>query len=75
MDMVIFTGRLPETELQHERPGEFERLKRTGELDELIVRPPSERSWLAGRLFGTSAVLIGLTLVGLIIYAVATHGL
>ena len=75
MDMVIFTGRLPETELKHERPAEFERLERTGELQDLIVRPPSERSWLAGRLFGTSAVLIGLTLVGLIIYAVAAHGL
>ena len=75
MDMVIFTGRLPEAELQHERPAEYERLQRTGELDELIVPPPSERSWLAGRLWGTSAVLIGLTLVGLIIYAVVAHGL
>jgi cytochrome b subunit of formate dehydrogenase len=75
MDMVIFTGRLPESELKHERPAEYERLSRTGELDELIVRPPSERSWLAGRLLGTSAVLIGLTLVGLILYAVVVHGL
>jgi cytochrome b subunit of formate dehydrogenase len=75
MDMVIFTGRLPEAELQHERPSEFERLKRTGELDELTVGPPSERAWLAGRFFGTTAVLIGLTLVGLIIYAVVVHGL
>jgi cytochrome b subunit of formate dehydrogenase len=75
MDMVIFTGRLPEAELKHERRAEYERLERTGELGDLIVRPPSERSWLAGRLFGTSAVLIGLTLVGLIIYAVAAHGL
>ena len=75
MDMVIFTGRLPEAELKQERAAEFERLERTGELEDLIVRPPSERSWLAGRLFGTSAVLIGLTLVGLIIYAVAAHGL
>ena len=56
-------------------PAEYERLQRTGELDELIVPPPSERSWLAGRLWGTSAVLIGLTLVGLIIYAVVAHGL
>jgi cytochrome b subunit of formate dehydrogenase len=75
MDMVIFTGRLSEAELQHERPGEFARLESSGELRDLIVRPPSERSWLIGRLFGTSAVLVGLTIVGLIIYAVAAHGL
>jgi hypothetical protein len=74
MDMVIFTGRLAESELQHERPAEFERITQSGELDALIVRPPSERSWLAGRFFGTSTVVIGLALVALIIYAVATHG-
>jgi cytochrome b subunit of formate dehydrogenase len=75
MDMVIFTGRLPESELQHERPAEFERLRATGELEALIVRRPSERSWVAGRVFGTSTVLIGLTLVGLIVYAVTVYGL
>ena len=75
MDMVIFTGRLTESDLRHERPAEFERLSATGELEDLIVGRPSERSWMAGRVFGTSAVLIGLTLVGLIVYAVTVYRL
>jgi cytochrome b subunit of formate dehydrogenase len=75
MDMVIFTGRLTESELRHERRAEFERLTATGEIEDLIVGRPSERSWMAGRVFGTAAVLIGLTLVGLIVYAVTVYGL
>ena len=70
MDMVIFTGRLTESELQHERPGEYERLRRTGELEQLVADPPSRNAWLVGRVVGTTAVTIGLVLVGLIIYAV-----
>ncbi len=75
MDMVIFTGRLPESELRHERPAEFERLRQTGELEDIVVRPPSPRSWIAGRVFGTLTVVVGLTLVALIVYAVAAYGL
>jgi len=69
MDMVIFTGRVAETELAHERPAEFERLKRSGELERLIVEPPTVRLWTLGRIIGTTAVTIGLSLVVLIVYA------
>jgi cytochrome b subunit of formate dehydrogenase len=69
MDMVIFTGRVSETELQHERPAEYERLLRTGRLQDVVDIPPSHRSWTIGRIIGTTAVTVGLTLVGLIIYA------
>ena len=69
MDMVIFTGRVSEHELKDERPAEYARVK-----DSLAdAGPPSPRSWLIGRVVGTTAVLIGLTVVGLIIYAVASH--
>lgn len=74
MDTVIFTGRLTESELRHERPAEFERLTSTGELEDLVVGRPSERSLLTGRVLGTVTVLIGLTLVGLIVYAVLVYG-
>ena len=69
MDMVIFTGRVSEHDLKDERPAEYARVK------EALVDagPPSPRSWLIGRLVGTTAVLIGLTVVGLIIYAVASQ--
>jgi hypothetical protein len=70
MDMVIFTGAVSEAELRHERPGEYERLLRTGELARLREAAPSRRSFVIGRIIGTTAVAVGLTLVALIIYAV-----
>ena len=73
MDMVIFTGRLSEAELQHERPAEYERLARSGELDRLTVPPPTPSTWTLGRVVGTIALTIGLTLVLLIMFALATE--
>jgi cytochrome b subunit of formate dehydrogenase len=72
MDMVIFTGSVPEPELQHERPAEYERLKQTGELERLAVPPPARSTWRLGRIIGTTAVTIGLALVVLIIFALVT---
>jgi len=70
MDMVIFTGRISEHELREERPAEYARIAAT-----LVdAGAPSSRSWLIGRVIGTAAVLTGLTVVALIIYAVASHG-
>ena len=70
MDMVIFTGRVSEHELKDERPAEYARVVAT-----LVdAGPASPRTWLIGRLVGTAAVGIGLTLVALIIYAVASQG-
>jgi thiosulfate reductase cytochrome b subunit len=69
MDMVIFTGRVSERELAHERPAEFARV--AGSFED--AGPPSHRSWLIGRVIGTAAVVIGLILVALILYAVASH--
>jgi cytochrome b subunit of formate dehydrogenase len=68
MDTVIFSGVVPLEELQHERPAEYERLKASGELDRLVASPPSPET--VGRAFfiGGLAVLIGLILIGFIIY-------
>jgi cytochrome b subunit of formate dehydrogenase len=69
MDTVIFTGRVTEQELREERPEEFERLQRERQLARMRVAPP--RPWVLplGRTIGTLAVLVGLTLVVLIVYA------
>ena len=69
MDLVIFTGRVSESETEHERPGEYERLVRTGRLQDVVDLPPSNRSRTVGRAIGTVAVTVGLILVALIIYA------
>jgi len=69
MDPVIFTGRVSMAEFAEERPEEHERLVRTGRLDAHLTTPPSPELERVGRLVGTLAVSVGLTLVVLILYA------
>jgi hypothetical protein len=70
MDTVIFTGSVSEEELAHERPDEYRRLESGGGLDALAVAPPTRDVLRRGRLVGTIAVVIGLSLLVLILYAV-----
>jgi len=72
MDVVIFTGRVSEEEFIVERPAELERLVRAAGFEVQLTTPPSERFIRLGRIVGTAAVLIGLTIVVLILYAVFT---
>ena len=69
MDTVIFTGRLPEEELREERPAHFARLEESGELAKLRVGPPAPRVRRGGIVIGTVAILLGLTMVVLTVYA------
>ncbi|HLA77288.1 MAG TPA: hypothetical protein VJU18_06900 [Vicinamibacteria bacterium] len=69
MDTVIFTGRVSLEELEQDRPAEYERLLRDGKLEEAIATPPSHRLDLAGRLVGTTAVVLGFVMVVLSLYA------
>jgi cytochrome b subunit of formate dehydrogenase len=72
MDLVIFTGRVSEEELRMERPAEYARQTAGGRVLP-DAGPPSRRSWIIGRIVGTTAVTIGLTLVALIIFALAVR--
>ena len=69
MDMVIFTGRVPEHEWREERPAEYARL--TAAVPD--AGPPSGRAWIVGRVIGSAAVAAGLALVALIAYALLTQ--
>jgi cytochrome b subunit of formate dehydrogenase len=69
MDTVIFTGVLPEDELRHERPMEYERLRESGGLELLAAAPPSRATRKWSVMIGALAVLLGLVLVGFTIYA------
>jgi thiosulfate reductase cytochrome b subunit len=67
MDRVIFTGRLSIHELQHERPLEYQRLLEEKRLEDYKIGPQSLWARIAGVLFGSIAVLIGLILLVLIL--------
>lgn len=67
MDMVMFTGRVREDELRHERPAEYARMAADGSLERLAR--PAAPAWqvLAGRVVGGAAVAVGLVLLVLIL--------
>jgi cytochrome b subunit of formate dehydrogenase len=70
MDLVIFTGSVPEAELRHERAGQYERLARSGQLSALAVSAPSEAERRRGYVVGTTGLILGLLLFVLILQAV-----
>jgi len=69
MDTVIFTGVLPLDEVRHERPAEYARLVADGALERIAAPAPSPEILKRGRIIGTTAVLLGLLLVTLTLYA------
>ncbi len=69
MDPVVFTGQMPLRELKHERPREYAALMESGQLEERLAEPRSPAFMTATKVFGGCALVIGLTLVVLIIYA------
>ncbi len=69
VDAVMFTGSMPEEELKHERPEEYERLVKSGELERLRVPAPPPWQRYVAVTAGILAMLIGTTMVVLIILA------
>lgn len=68
MDTVVFTGRMTLERFKHERPEEYEILVKSNRLNDVIVGPPSRPALLSARIFGTSALLVGLFLIAAILY-------
>lgn len=69
MDAVIFTGRVPLEELKRDKPREYEALVASGELERCLVDSYPKKLERVFRVFGFTALGIGLTLIGLIIYS------
>jgi cytochrome b subunit of formate dehydrogenase len=69
MDTVIFSGQMTIEELKLERPHEYDQLMANGKLDQYLEDeyPPSKLKAL--KIFGATAVIIGLSVVVWIIYA------
>ena len=70
MDSVIFTGRVTVHEMLEERQDEFERLSKAGRIDEIASEAAEPWVYALGRTVGTIAVIFGLIMVGLILFAV-----
>jgi len=70
MDPVIFTGRMTLEEFKEDRPREYEQLVAEGRLDEFMVDPLPETFVTAMKVFGFTALTIGLSLIVTIIVAV-----
>ena len=71
MDTAIFTGVAPFRDYKHDRSEALESLKASGKLRKQVVTMRiSRRRAIAVRVFGYTALGIGLLLIGLIIYSV-----
>ncbi|HQR70599.1 MAG TPA: hypothetical protein PLE54_08350 [Burkholderiaceae bacterium] len=69
MDLVIFTGRLPEHELIDERPLEYERLVRNKGLKSLEAPTPTAQTVTFSRVLGTTGLVLGVITILIIIYS------
>jgi hypothetical protein len=66
---VIFTGRATKEYMEDEHPLEVDRLEREGQLERRVAPPPPRSLYVAAAIFGSGAILIGLTLAGLVLWA------
>jgi cytochrome b subunit of formate dehydrogenase len=69
MDVVIFTGRIPEHELKGERALEYERMVREGRLAASETTAPTAESTWFGWIVGGTALTLGIVAIVLIVYS------
>ncbi len=69
VDDVIFTGVVDEQELKHERPAEYERLVKSGEIESLRAPRPPRWARTVSVVLGVTAMAIGVSMVLLIVLA------
>ncbi len=71
-DAVMFSGRVSEEELRHERPAQYERMKQDGSIEE-TASPGEWPEWkVIVNPFGVAAIIIGQLLAAAIFYALLT---
>lgn len=69
LDPVIFSGRVSLEELKHDKPLEYERFVKNKDFESKMKGPISKENQRWIRIFGFTALGIGLALIVLIIYA------
>ncbi|MBM2814198.1 MAG: doubled protein [Ignavibacteria bacterium] len=70
MDTVVFTGYMTLEEFKFDRPVEYQNAVAEGTLEEMITLPASPFAMRALRVFGWSALTIGIAIVIWIIYSI-----
>jgi cytochrome b subunit of formate dehydrogenase len=73
MDLVMFTGRIPLERFKKERPEEYERLEKSGELEKYLTGPPTRRQKLIGYIGGTLGLSVGIFLIIQIVFSVLKY--
>ncbi|MBF0147647.1 MAG: cytochrome C [Magnetococcales bacterium] len=73
LDIMMFVGRMPVDEFKHERQVEYRRLKESGQLDRVLVPPPSSRLKFWSRVLGFTLITIGLTLLFITLSGFSLH--
>ena len=72
LDIVMFTGSMPLEEFKHEHAVEYDRLVKTGELDQYLVDAPSRPMTIGSRILGFTLIAVGLTLLVLVLSGFVT---
>jgi cytochrome b subunit of formate dehydrogenase len=72
MDLVIFTGRLPEHELKDERQVEYARLVSDGRLAAIEASAPTSGERTSAYLLGSVGLVLGIITILLIVYSALT---
>ncbi len=73
MDTVIFSGRISKTEMLHERKRWYDRLEGEKHLDDYRVKDEWQKWRSIHRSFGYVFFGLGLVLLALIVYAMASR--
>ena len=69
-DEAMFTGKIDEAHVKHERGAYYERMKEEGQLEGLRVKPSSSGAKFISRLVGVPLLVVGLLMVGFMLASV-----
>ncbi|MBO1224986.1 MAG: hypothetical protein JYX80_11220 [Candidatus Scalindua sediminis] len=69
VDEAMFTGRVSEDHIMHERGAYYERLKNEDQLEECKVKPASSGAKFVAKIFGIPILIVGLLMVSFMLSA------
>ena len=75
MNTIIFSSRWGLEEFKEERPLEYERLVKNGELEKYLLKPPSKNANILYHVFGFTLLAVGIFLLILVMIGFNHRGL